>query len=123
MVVYFHYCSQQELAVIWWGLSIVSLQDFAFFFLIVIQCIIFTWFYDVEGVIPILNENDRVKVGKTWLFVLKYVLPLFLLFMWITGVYHLLLNSNNFELIVYGIISVVVLILSYIFTNINKEHH
>ena len=99
------------------------ITGFCILFLIVIQCIIFTWFYDVEGVIPILNENDRVKVGKTWLFVLKYVLPLFLLFMWITGVYHLLLNANNFELLVYGIISVVVLILSYIFTNINKEHH
>ena len=77
------------------------ITGFCILFLIVIQCIIFTWFYDVEGVIPILNENDRVKVGKTWLFVLKYVLPLFLLFMWITGVYHLLLNANNFELIVY----------------------
>ncbi len=99
------------------------ITGFCILFLIVIQCIIFTWFYDVEGVIHILNENDRVKVGRTWLFLLKYVLPLFLLLMWITGVYHLLLNANNFELIVYGIISGVVLILSYIFTNINKNHH
>lgn len=97
--------------------------EFFILFLIVLQCIIFTWFYDVEEVIPILNENDRVKVGKTWLFVLKYILPAFLLIMWANGVYHLLLNVNEFELIVYGIITVVILILSYIFTNINEERH
>ena len=55
------------------------------------------------------------------MFVLKYILPVFLLFMWITGVYQLLLNANEFELIVYVIITAVVLILSYVFTNINKK--
>ena len=70
-----------------------------------------------------MNENDRVKVGKTWVFILKYILPIFLFFMWGTGVYNLLLNANNFELQIYGIITVAVLILSYIFTNINEENH
>ena len=41
--------------------------------------------------------------------------------MWGTGVYNLLLDANNFELIVYGMITVVILILSYIFTNIPEK--
>ena len=82
----------------------------------------FTWFYDIENVIPILNENNRLKVGKTWVFILKYILPVFLLFLWINGVYHLALNSNNFEITIYILITVLILIVSYIFTNINKNH-
>ena len=97
------------------------ITEFCILFLIAVQCIIFTWFYDIEGVIPILNENDRVKVGKTWLFTLKYILPIFLLLMWINGVYHLLLNAKTFELTVYVIITVIILILSYIFTNIKEK--
>ena len=70
-----------------------------------------------------MNENDRVKVGKTWVFVIKYILPIFLFIMWGTGVYHLLLDANNFELIVYVMITVAILILTYIFTNINEKSH
>lgn len=99
------------------------ITEFCILLLIVIQCIIFTWYYDFEELIPLLNENDRVKVGKTWMFVLKYILPIFLFFIWASGVYNLLLNVNEFELIVYCMITVVILILSYIFTNINKDSH
>ena len=97
------------------------ITEFCILLLIAIQCIIFGWHYDIEGVIPILNENDWVKVGKTWVFVLKYILPIFLFLMWGTGVYNLLLDANNFELIVYCMITAVILILSYIFTNIPEK--
>lgn len=97
------------------------ITEFCILLLIAIQSIIFTWFYDIEGVIPILNENDRVKVGKTWVFVLKYILPILLFFMWASGVYHLLLNANTFELIVYGVITVFIIILTYVFTNIPEK--
>ena len=41
--------------------------------------------------------------------------------MWGNGVYNLLLNANNFELLVYIIITVAILILSYIFMNIKDK--
>lgn len=40
------------------------ITEFCVLLLVAVQSIIFTWFYDVEGLIPILNENDRVKVWK-----------------------------------------------------------
>ncbi|MEE1150533.1 MAG: sodium-dependent transporter, partial [Methanobrevibacter sp.] len=98
------------------------LTEFWIILLIILQCIIFTWFYDIENVIPILNENNRLKVGKTWVFILKYILPVFLSFLWINGVYNLAINSNNFEITIYILITVLILIVSYIFTNINKNH-
>lgn len=98
------------------------ITEFCILLLIAIQCIIFAWFYDIEGVIPVLNKNDKIKVGKTWVFILKYILPIFLFIMWGNGVYHLLLNANNFELIVYCIITVAILIFTYIFTNIPEKN-
>ncbi len=98
------------------------LTEFWIILLIILQCIIFTWFYDIENVIPILNENNRLKVGKTWVCILKYILPVFLSFLWINGVYNLAINSNNFEITIYILITVLILIVSYIFTNINKIH-
>ena len=97
------------------------ITEFCILFLIAIQCIIFGWFYDIEGVIPILNDNDKVKVGKTWMFILKYILPIFLFVMWGNGVYNLLLTVNNFELLIYVIITVAIIILTYIFMNINEK--
>ena len=38
------------------------------------------------------------------------------------GVYHLALDTNNFEITIYILITVLILIVSYIFTNINKNH-
>ena len=96
------------------------ITEFCILLLIVLQSIIFTWFYDIEGLIPVLNENDKVKVGKWWVIVLKYILPVFLLIMWVSGVYDLIQNSNGFELTVFAIIGVAILILSYVFTNVNK---
>ncbi|MBO7209428.1 MAG: sodium-dependent transporter, partial [Methanobrevibacter sp.] len=78
------------------------------------------WFYDIESIIPVLNENDKVKVGKGWVIILKYILPVFLFIMWFSGVYNLIQNANGFEAIVYTIITIAIIILSYIFTNIKK---
>ena len=36
------------------------------------------------------------------------------------GVYNLALDSNNFEITIYILITVLILIVSYIFTNINR---
>lgn len=94
------------------------ITEFCILLLIVIQSILFTWFYDIEELIPILNENDRIKVGKWWIVILKYILPVFLFVMWVSGVYDLILNSNGFEIGIYVVITVVILALSYVFTNI-----
>ena len=45
-------------------------NKFAILFLIAVQCIIFTWFYDIDSLIPMLNEKSRLKVGKTWKFII-----------------------------------------------------
>ena len=96
------------------------ITEFCILLLIVLQSIIFTWFYDIEGLIPVLNENNKVKVGKLWVVVLKYILPVFLIIMWISGVYNLAINSSGFEKAVFSVIGAAILVLSYVFTNFKK---
>ena len=96
------------------------ITEFCILLLIVLQSIIFTWFYDIEGLIPVLNENNNVKVGKLWVVVLKYILPVFLIIMWISGVYNLSINSSGFEKAVFSVIGAAILVLSYVFTNFKK---
>ena len=96
-------------------------NEFGILLLIAIQCIIFTWIYDVDSLIPLLNENSRFKVGKTWKFIIKYVLPLVLIIMWLIGISNLFANANSFEITVDIIIMTPVLAFSVILTRIKPE--
>ncbi|WP_296875244.1 sodium-dependent transporter [uncultured Methanobrevibacter sp.] len=93
-------------------------NEFGIMLLIVIQCIIFTWLYDVDLLIAKLNENSRFKIGRTWKLIVKYVLPCFLMMIWLIGIYNLFIEINTFEMMVYIIIMVVILLFSGILTKI-----
>ena len=97
-------------------------NEFGILLMIAVQCIIFTWIYDADELIPTLNKNSRFKVGKIWKTIVKYVLPVVLIIMWVMGAYNLIIDSNSFELTVDCIILAAVLILSGIFTRIRSEN-
>ena len=96
-------------------------NEFAVLFILILQCIIFGWFYDMDLLLPVLNDKSKVNVGQKWKIVIRYVLPIFIAIMWIIGVYELFLSANTFELIIYGIITFIVLAFSCIFVRINKD--
>lgn len=96
-------------------------NEFGILFLIAIQCIIFTWIFNVDLLIPVINENSRFKVGSLWKFIIKYVLPCFLIGMWLVGIYSLFTDVDSFEAIVYIVIMVLVLLFSGILTKINTD--
>ena len=98
------------------GIIDTFVNEFGILFLIGVQCIIFGWFYKIEDLIPILNANGRIKVGKKWVLIIKYILPVLIIGMWIYGLYDLFMEASLFELIVDLIIVVVVLAFSIILT-------
>jgi NSS family neurotransmitter:Na+ symporter len=75
-------------------------NEFGILLLIGVQCIVFAWFYGVEHFLPALNEDSTFKVGKTWSFVIKYLLPLVLIVMWVIGIVQLFSTAKQFEIIV-----------------------
>jgi len=84
--------------------------------LIGVQCIIFAWFYDLDKFIPILNENGHLKVGTLWKAVIKYILPIFLIIIWVIGIVKLFGDAEPFELIIDAVIIVAVLVVSFALT-------
>ncbi len=101
------------------GIIDAFVNQFGILLLIAVQCVIFAWFYNIDNIIPVLNEHGRLKVGKTWKLVIKYILPIIIFAMWIYGIYNLFMTSATFEIIVDIIIMVSVLVASIVLTKIN----
>jgi NSS family neurotransmitter:Na+ symporter len=93
-------------------------NEFGILLLIGVQCIIFAWFYGVEHFLPALNESSTFKVGKTWTFVIKYLLPAVLIIMWAIGIIQLFSSAKSFEIMIDLIIIVAVMVFAVILTKI-----
>ena len=93
-------------------------NEFGILILIGIQCIIFAWFYGVEHFLPALNEHSTLKVGKTWSFVIKYLLPAVLIIMWIVGIVQLFTSAKSFEIIIDLILITGVLVSAAVLTKL-----
>ena len=96
-------------------------NQFGILLLIGIQCIIFSWFYGLEHFLPALNEHSTFKVGKTWSFVIKYLLPVVLIIMWAVGIFQLFTTAKSFEVMVDIIIIVAVLVAAIVLTKIKPS--
>jgi len=97
-------------------------NNFGILILIGVQAIIFGWFYGVEKVIPVLNEFSTFKVGKTWVFTLKYLLPIIIIGVWVFGIADLFIDQNPLELAAYAIITIIVVGLSVAFTKLKPKN-
>ena len=98
-------------------------NEFGILLLVAIQSIIFAWMYDIDSIIPTLNENSRFKVGKLWKIIIKYVLPVFIIVMWLIGLDDLFVNANSFELTTDIIMIAVILVFSIILTRIKTDEN
>ncbi len=96
-------------------------NNFGILILIGIQAIIIGWFYGVEKVIPVLNEFSTFKVGKTWVFTIKYLLPILLIGVWVFGLAELFNGANSLEIMVDLIITIIVVGLSILLTKLSPN--
>jgi NSS family neurotransmitter:Na+ symporter len=97
-------------------------NNFGILILIGVQAIIFGWFYGVEKVMPALNEFSTFKVGKSWVFTIKYLLPILLICVWVLGLVKLINDANPLKIAVAIIITVIVVGLSVLFTKMKSEN-
>ena len=97
-------------------------NEFGILILIGIQCIIFAWFYGVEKVMPSLNGRSIIDVGRTWKFVIKYLLPCVLIVMWAVGIVQLFSTAKPFEIMVDIIIIAGVMVSAALLTKIRAAN-
>ena len=108
------------------GIFDAYLNNFALLFAILLECIIFCWIYKFDDLIETLNSNSNIKVGKTWKTVIKYILPICIAGLWIQGVYSTVSQADNLSLIVMGILTVLLIVIPFIFAKLpalNKNYY
>lgn len=100
------------------------LNNFALLFAVLLECLIFGWIYNFDELIKTLNENSRIKVGKTWKLVIKYILPICIFVLWMQGVYSTITTADGTSLTIMGILAVILIVVPFIFAKLparNKE--
>ena len=102
------------------------LNNFALLFAVLLECIIFGWIYKFDDLIDTLNENSKIKVGKTWKIVIKYILPICILGLWIQGVYSTLSTADGLSITIMAILTIILIVVPFIFAKlpaINKDYY
>ncbi len=95
------------------------INQIAILFGVIVECNLFAWTFNCETLIPALNERSRsLKLGKWWLYIVKYILPLFISIVWIGGVYDIIMTGSMAELYAFVILTAILAILTAVFTKI-----
>lgn len=81
-------------------------NEFGILLIIAIQCVIFAWMYGIEHLVDILNKNSYFKVGRVWIAIIKYILPVVLIIIWIWGISSMLMSLKPLE----GIVGIILII-------------
>lgn len=79
---------------------------------VVAECIVFAWIFNAEKLIGFLNQRSKtIKLGKWWLIVVKYILPILVTVIWIGGMIDVM-DTCTFEQLIFTIISAAVLLVA-----------
>ncbi len=91
-------------------------------FSVIIECILFAWVFKAEKLVKFLNDRSHsLKLGKWWLILVKYIIPILLLVIWIGGLNEILSEANFEFLAILAILFAILFILSFIFTVIKPK--
>ncbi len=93
------------------------INQIALLFGVILECIIFAWVFKAEKLIDFLNARSKtIKLGKWWIIIVKYILPIFISIVWIGGVLDVAaassIDQTNFTLATAIIVLVATVILT-----------
>ena len=94
------------------------LNNFALLFAVLLECIIFGWIYDFDELIKTLNNNSKIKVGKLWKIVIKFILPICIFLLWAQGSYLTLKTSDSTSITITLILTVILIVCPIIFAKL-----
>ena len=95
----------------------IFINQIALLFGVIVECILFAWIFKAEKLIEFLNERSRVvKLGKWWLVIVKYILPIFISIVWIGGLAEVIADGSLHQSIFMIICAVLLIVGSLVFT-------
>lgn len=84
---------------------------------VIFECIIFAWIFGAERLVGFLNARSKtIKLGKWWLLIVKFVLPIFIAVVWIGGMADVIKTSTFDQLIFTFIVAAILIVSTAIFT-------
>jgi len=90
------------------------INQFGILLAVILQALIFGWGYGIDKLLPVLNRYSTIKVGKIWIIVIKYVLPIFLSIMWIVGIIDLFETRSSTNLLIQLLIALLFVVVPLI---------
>jgi NSS family neurotransmitter:Na+ symporter len=86
------------------------INQIALLFGVIVECIIFAWIFKAEKLIDFLNSKSKtIKLGKWWLIIVKYILPIVIGIIWIGGMFDVA-HSGSFDQLNFTIVSAILLL-------------
>ena len=86
------------------------INQIALLFGVIVECIVFAWVFKAEKLVDFLNSKSKtIKLGKWWILIVKYILPIFLSIIWIGGIIDVI-NTTTIHQLNFTIISAVILL-------------
>jgi NSS family neurotransmitter:Na+ symporter len=88
------------------------INQIALLFGVIVECILFAWIFKAEKLINFLNERSKtIKLGKWWLIIVKYVLPIFISIIWIGGLIDVA-GSGSYNQLNFTLVCAIILVIS-----------
>ncbi|MCI5736501.1 MAG: hypothetical protein MR277_00620 [Methanobrevibacter ruminantium] len=81
------------------------ITQFAIILGVLLEIIVLGWVFDIEDIRSVLNGNSYIKVDRSWIITIKFILPIILTIIWILGVYNLILVGDRQSLLVQSVIA------------------
>ena len=101
------------------GIADTFVNQIAILIGVIFECIVFAWIFKAENIIPKLNAKSKsIKLGKWWLVVVKYVLPIFIAIVWVGGILEVISSGSMLELAILAILTIILLGATFIFTKL-----
>ena len=97
------------------------LNNIILIFLIICQCIIVGYIYYIDDLIEVLNKKSILPVGNWWKYLVKYITPIVLAILWISGFKTYLIDGTAIEITVRVIIILVVIVASLALYYVTKK--
>ena len=98
------------------GIADAFLNNFALLYAVLLECIIFGWIYDFDKLIETLNENSKIKVGKLWKTVIKFILPVCIFVLWIQGVLNTFFTGDFLSRVIMVSLGIILFVFPILFT-------
>ena len=99
------------------------INQIAIIFAVIMECIIFAWIFKAENLIDYLNSHSKsIKLGQKWLIMVKYIVPVFLMIIWVGGIFDMVMSESSTFVVIMIATAILLILSTFIFTRLPSKN-